>query len=241
MSDPEIEDAYRQMSADFLPYLSGRVEEAWARCLPVWRERGRIEDYPRGTRRPRYLKWWGKCLAEEFAGKFRDDHEFLVRQLSSADPFIEITAVELLDYVCENFEPGGLPGALLSLKHPLPRTIKEEVEGDWIYRGQTIETVGDLLRCDHAVADMPGIVEAEQEMAVTFQMTSLSQIRLVRAIAPDLVGFSTAELAARARTNGLQVTVSGLTMWRARDYVQKARKAGLEAVIVSGQAEGEAP
>jgi len=91
------------------------------------------------------------------------------------------------------------------------------------------------------LADLPEIVEAEQEMAVTFQMTSLNQIRLVRAIAPELLGFSTAELAARARTNGLQVKVSGLTMWRARDYLEKARNAGLEAVIVSGQAEGEAP
>jgi hypothetical protein len=149
MDQQEIEDWYRELSADFPPYLAGTVEEAWARCLPVWREHGRIEDKPRGVRRPGYMPWAGKFLAKEFVGKFRDDYPFIVSLLSSPDPFIEIAAVELLDFLCVNFDDGQIPDTLLNLKHRLPETIKREVESDCIYRGKGIETVGDLLRCEY--------------------------------------------------------------------------------------------
>ncbi len=146
MNEQEFEAWYQEQIADFPPYLEGTVQEAWERCLPVWRERGRIEDKPLGIRLPIYTVWWGKFLTYEFTRKFRDDYYFLVSFLSSDDEFLRISAVELLGYLCCYFGDRPIPDELLALPHTLPQQIKNEVESDNITRRKGIDTVGDLLR-----------------------------------------------------------------------------------------------
>src|SRR5262249_11803543 len=98
MSEQSFGDWYAAMRTELAPYLAGTVQEAWDRCEPIWRERGRIEDGRRetGIHRPHYEPWWGRYLAMEFTQKFRDDYQFLIPFLTSEDEFLRIAAVELL-------------------------------------------------------------------------------------------------------------------------------------------------
>jgi hypothetical protein len=146
MSEQDIEKWYSEIISDFPPYLEGAIHDAWERCLPVWREKGRIEDYPLGIRYTSYMPWWGKFLAYEFVGKFRDDYPFLIPFLSSDEEFLQICAVELLGYLCCQYGDQTVPDELLSLRQSLPKQIKTEIECDYITRGKSIETVGDLFR-----------------------------------------------------------------------------------------------
>ncbi len=148
MSEQSEEEWQQKLTAKCTPYLAGTIDEAWNRCLPIWRDRGRIEDYPRDVRRPSYTPWWGKSLAYKFASKFRDDYRFLIAVLDSDDDFQRMAAVDMLHYLCYEFVEDPIPSELLSLHHPLPELIKSEVSGDRYARGKEIETVGDLLSFD---------------------------------------------------------------------------------------------
>lgn len=95
----------------------------------------------------KYSPWKGKFLAYEFVKKFRDDYFFLLPFLCSEDEFLRVSAVELLGYLCCNFEV--VPNELLALQHPLPDLIKSEIDAYWAMKDEGIETVGDLLRFDY--------------------------------------------------------------------------------------------
>src|SRR5689334_2318471 len=111
MSDQSFELWYQEIIAGCAPWLEGAIHDAWARCLPIWREHGRIEDNRFVTRihRPHYEPWWGKYLAQEFTRRFRDDYRFIVALLSSDDEFVRASAVDLLKYLCANFGDQPIP------------------------------------------------------------------------------------------------------------------------------------
>ena len=77
-------------------------------------------------------------------------------------------------------------------------------------------------------------IEVEHEYDVTFQLSSSKQIVSVREIAPEISGFSTADLLRAARANGLKITVPSVAMWRARKYREAAQKIGIETEIKKG-------
>jgi hypothetical protein len=72
-------------------------------------------------------------------------------------------------------------------------------------------------------------VEVEHEYDLIFQLSSPSQIPVIRAIMPELLSQSTAELLEAYRMNSARITVSALAMWRARDYMRKAALEGIQA------------
>ncbi len=148
MSEQSEEEWHQKLAAKCAPYLAGTISETWHRCLPIWRERGRIEDYPRNVRYTSYTPWWGKSLAYKFARKFRDDYRFLIAVLDSDDDFQRLAAIDMLHYLCYEFVDDPIPSELFSLPQPLPELIKSEVRGDRYARGKEIETVGDLLTFD---------------------------------------------------------------------------------------------
>jgi hypothetical protein len=44
----------------------------------VWREFGRVEDFPHGESRPKYFPTLGKRLGQLFAKNYRDNYAFVV-------------------------------------------------------------------------------------------------------------------------------------------------------------------
>jgi hypothetical protein len=101
-----------------------------------------------------------------------------------------------------------------------------------------IETSGTTCwtqRCENCgfsesgTASFPLDVEVEHEYDLIFQLSSPSQIPVIRAIMPELLSQSTAELLEAYRMNSARITVSALAMWRARDYMRKAALEGIQA------------
>ena len=51
--------------------LAGTIIDAWGRCLPLWRTRGRVEDLPRNVRKFMYRASQETLLGRAFAAAFR--------------------------------------------------------------------------------------------------------------------------------------------------------------------------
>jgi hypothetical protein len=131
--------------SDFDSLLSGRVDEAWDRCLPVWQVRGRIEDRPRnlhvGSYRVSPEKWLGRTFAEEFLG----DWPFVVSKLSSHDPIEATCAHDALKYMIECWE--SVPEALWAVSVPIPDWVRAElVDCPNRYGEFSGHTLGELFR-----------------------------------------------------------------------------------------------
>jgi uncharacterized Zn finger protein (UPF0148 family) len=92
--------------------------------------------------------------------------------------------------------------------------------------------------CGHSFGGTASFVlqqtEVELEFDVTFQLSSPKQIPSIRAIVPEISDLSTAELLRAARSNGLKITISSVVMWRARNYLEAAKKMGIETEIKKG-------
>jgi hypothetical protein len=133
------------------PYLAGTVSEAWARCLAVWASRGRVTDCPRGLRRTHYLPNFETVLGLRFVEKFSAEHAFLLDRFEHGSSFESACAFDLLDFLAKHLHAicGPLPEALRTCTLPLPAGILEEIDADWIYRDQGLDTVGKLLEFEH--------------------------------------------------------------------------------------------
>ena len=131
---------------DFNRLLSGTVAEAWSRCLPVWRARGRIEDLPRNLHLGRYRvspeKWLGRAFAEAFAA----DWSFIAQKLSSPDLIEAACAHDTLRYMAEGGEPVVCEG-VWSVTAPIPAWIWAELS-DCPHRYEAFRgsTLGELFR-----------------------------------------------------------------------------------------------
>lgn len=134
--------------ADFDRLLAGSVGEAWERCLPLWRRRGRIEDLPRnrhvGIYRVSPEKWLGRAFAEAFLA----DWPFVVGELSSTDPVAVACAHDALEYMIRFWEP--VPDAVWAISASIPDWVRRELD-DCPYRYNTFtgRTLGELFRFEY--------------------------------------------------------------------------------------------
>jgi hypothetical protein len=129
---------------DFDRLLAGAVGEAWARCLPVWRARGRIEDLPRHVTFPRYRvsseKWLGRAFAETFLA----DWQFVAGRLSSPDPVEGVCAHDMLKLMIERWEL--VPLGVWAISAPLPEWVCRELAAVPSYASFRGHTLGELIR-----------------------------------------------------------------------------------------------
>ena len=128
---------------DYDALIAGTVSDAWARCLPLWRSRGRVEDLPRNVRRMMYWVSEEKLLGRAFAARFRVQYAFVVGKLSGPDPVEAACAHDLLKYIFETWEDGPDPAEAVTV--PVPAWVREELGGEFYesFRGSTL---GDLFR-----------------------------------------------------------------------------------------------
>ena len=128
-----------------------RVEEAWSRCLEVWKRRGRAEDFPAGVRMPRYTPDEGKRLALDFAERFETDYGFLLSRLRE-EPVEALCAFDVLMLVFERFESQfhsegePVPAALTSAGERIPSQALKDIRSEQDYAGYSGDRVGDFLR-----------------------------------------------------------------------------------------------
>jgi hypothetical protein len=140
------------MEEDFSTCLAGTVEDAWRRSLEVWRKRGRVEDYPKGVRMPKYSPDSGKRLGEAFAEKFATDQLFVTNRLSSADPVEAACAYDILEFIFKVWlrrrreAEAYIQGDLLELRMKLPGEILDEIRSDRIYKDFQGTTIGEFFR-----------------------------------------------------------------------------------------------
>jgi hypothetical protein len=137
--------------ARFAPYLAGTVQEAWARCLPLWSDRGRVNDFPRAIRFTRYSPSFETLLGRSFAERFADDYPFLLERVRSDSEFETLCAFEILDFLSQHLweTQSDLPDCLRNCALPLPEQIRREVAADRIYRDHGLDTIGKLLSFEH--------------------------------------------------------------------------------------------
>lgn len=128
-------------------YLAGSVAEAWARCLPLWSGRGRVNDFPRAIRFTRYTASFETMLGHRFAERFADDYPFLLGFVRSGSEFEALCAFELLDFLAQHLweTSSPLPEPLRDCPLPLPEVVRCEAAADRIYRDHGLDTVGKLL------------------------------------------------------------------------------------------------
>lgn len=136
--------------ARFAPYLAETVEESWARCLPIWMERGRVNDLPRGRRVPYHLPSFGMLLGRQFVAHFADNYEFLVERMMSGSESEQLCAFDLLDFLALQLYSNGepLPEQLRECVVPLPPVILPEIAMEARYRDHDVSTIGKLLSFD---------------------------------------------------------------------------------------------
>ena len=78
-------------------YLAGTVAEAWQAVLSLWQRLGRVNDFPRGIRKPGHSACFESKLGLLFIKRFAGDHEFILGRLSTGSPLEASCAFDLLD------------------------------------------------------------------------------------------------------------------------------------------------
>jgi hypothetical protein len=122
---------------------TAEIEQEWYRCMSIWRHIGRVEDFPRNERRPKYLPSQPTEMARKFSKDFLSQWEFLVARLTVDDETERLCAFECLEYMFwELLEARGVPEELLVLEDALPAVIVEELKGDAEAKGFEGKTVG---------------------------------------------------------------------------------------------------
>jgi hypothetical protein len=145
VSGPDGEDAMigDPDELDHRALLAGQIDDAWDRCLPLWRPRGRVEDLPRNVRAMMYWASPEKLLGMAFAAEFRHRYEFLVGKLTSPDPVESACAHDLLVYIFREWSEG--PDPVEAVPNPIPGWVREEL-GHPFYKQFRGGTLGELFR-----------------------------------------------------------------------------------------------
>jgi len=125
--------------------MTNLIQEAWQSCLEKWTPLGRVEDFPRSERRPKYAPSTATIAGREFARKFKDEYPFLIDRLAKGDDLERLCAFECLEYVCWEYYIGNVPQPLLSIEAPIPPVIVSELSRDPDTKGFSGATVGDLF------------------------------------------------------------------------------------------------
>lgn len=138
------------MEPEFEPYLAGDVRAAWRRCLRVWKPLGRVNDFPKGQRRPQYTPFFGTSLGWEFADLFRADYPFVLDRFGSEDPLEVACAFDILEFMVESRAPDdwgdAVPRKLLELPAPLPARFLAELHSDPFYADFEGRSAGEYFQ-----------------------------------------------------------------------------------------------
>jgi hypothetical protein len=130
---------------EFDRLLAGSVSEAWVRCLPMWRERGRIEDLPRNVHVGSYRVSPEKWLGRAFGWAFLADWPFVAGKLSSPDPFEAACAHDALKYMMERWEV--VPVGVWAISAPILTWVRQEMaDCPNRYAAFSGRTLGELFR-----------------------------------------------------------------------------------------------
>jgi hypothetical protein len=143
--------------APYAAYLAGAIDASWTRCLPVWTDRGRVNDLPRGIRFTRYLPSFETLLGRHFVERFADESWFLLDRFQHGSKLERDCAFDLLDFLAQHLDETSrpLPDQLRTCDLPLPSHIRGEVAADWIYRDHGLDTIGKLLCFEHNGQRLP--------------------------------------------------------------------------------------
>jgi hypothetical protein len=122
------------------------IRQDWLKCLDLCAASGRMEDYPRNLRLPKYAPSEATLAGRKFASIYRNDYGFLVERLAGGSDFEKLCAFECLEYMCWDFDIGSVPQELFDISEPLPPIIFEELAGDRNAEGFSGATIGDWFR-----------------------------------------------------------------------------------------------
>ncbi len=135
---------------EFESFLAGDVRSAWKRCLKVWKPLGRVNDYPKGQKRPKYTPLFGTSLGWEFGDLYRADYAFVIERLGSEDPLEVACAFDVLEYMVNSRTPDNwgdaVPPKLLEWTSAIPVRFLEEIASDPFYADFTGSTLGEYFR-----------------------------------------------------------------------------------------------
>ncbi len=130
-------------------FITNDISVSWDNCMKEWRKVGRIEDFLRCERRPKYLDSpLGKKLGKKFAEVFRDQFGFVIGKLYSNDKVEYLCAFECLEYMSWNFYSDFLdvPEEIYNIKLPLPEKIMDEIGGDLDAEGFKGNLIGEFIK-----------------------------------------------------------------------------------------------
>jgi len=125
-------------------YINLNIEKSWDNCIPLWKKQGRVEDYPRNTRRPKYKPSFEKQLGIYFAKSFKNEYLYVINKLKTVDNVEYLCAFEILEFMCEEFI-NKFPDDFIQIKYKLPKKIMEEISGDLDANGFIGESIGELF------------------------------------------------------------------------------------------------
>jgi hypothetical protein len=132
---------------DFDDYLNGTIDQAWNQCFKVWREAGRVEDFPHGQRRPMYSPSLGKRLGSRFAELHYTNPDLVIRKLFSSDSIEVICAYDILELMAWEYYSWSLPlpDKLLNIDISIPEPAISEIRGDHFFRDFQGVAIGEFL------------------------------------------------------------------------------------------------
>ncbi len=133
--------------ADIAKYFDKDINVAWSNCFKVWRKFGRVQDFPHGENRPKYIRTLGKRLGQSFAKKYRDDYSFVISKLYEKDPIAIICAYDILELIAWEFysDKLALPGDFLLINLPIPEPARSEIKSAYQFSGFSGSTIGEFL------------------------------------------------------------------------------------------------
>lgn len=132
---------------DISHYIDGNIGESWTRCLPIWLDAGRVEDFPHGVRRLYYNATLGKRLGQAFAAAFYRSVPFFVAKLRDTSPTIRLIAFDLLELVAYEYDlhDNALPDILTALSDSIPERALNDIRSDHLFSDYRGSTVGSFL------------------------------------------------------------------------------------------------
>ena len=121
--------------------------ESWDLCFPVWKDYGRVNDFPHGIRYPSYFPSPPKVLGNEYASRFFRDHGHVLGKLKDSDPTARLCAFDLLESIAWEFftHDEELPASLTEISATIPDTALQEIRSEYHFSDFGGDRVGEFL------------------------------------------------------------------------------------------------
>ena len=128
-------------------FVTSDFDSSWESCLPIWRNYGRVEDYPHGVRRTAYWPNFAKKLGLEFVKQFYDQPERYIAKLNSDDEVVRLIAYDLIELLVweRKTNQDDLPPEFLDLELPIPDVALEGIRNDELFVEFKGNSVGEFL------------------------------------------------------------------------------------------------